>query len=147
MVGITSKTVFEPVINAAGELIGAREIVNGQVTTRIHRAWVSVEGMRLVHYSDDKVYLLHYRHELVGEQAAQAMRGLRFYQAADSNQMLVACAFWPAAMDPYLLCFGDGGAVMVRAHNTTHDRGVEQLLVEGAHRDYFTVTRIPNPWD
>ncbi len=145
VLGVGSKVYFDPVINAAGELVGAREIVNGNVTTRIHRAWVSAEGMRLVHYNDDKVYLVLHGGDLSPERASHAWRGVRFYEVDDTGEVLLACAFWPEILDPYLLCFLDGSAVFVRAQNVSDDHGIEQYMVEGVGNDFFTVTRIPHP--
>lgn len=145
VLGVGSKVYFDPVINAAGELVGAREIVNGNVTTRIHKAWVNAEGMRLVHYNDDKVYLVLHGGDLRPGRASHAWRGVRFYEVDDTGDVLLACAFWPEILDPYLLCFLDGSAVIVRAQNISEDRGIEQYLVEGVGNDFFTVTRIPHP--
>ena len=141
-VGVSQPAVFEVVVSAAGELVGAREIVRGTVTTKVHDAWVTLEGMRVVHYDDDKVYAAFYQHDRNERRTEDIFNGIRFYRADDTRQVLFACAFWPQTMDPYLLCLPDGSAFLVRGDDITEDLGTERLVVEG-QAGWFFATRIP----
>lgn len=116
LVGIRQKTHAEAAVNYTGELVGATITApadsRGDVT-----AWVTNQGMKLLAHPMDpaRVYTFLYEADIATGDATQTFRGIPMYMATDTEQVLLACAYFADSLAPDYLCTMDGGAFQVLA--------------------------------
>lgn len=138
IMGASTKTHFQAVMNAQGELVGAKEITSQGVSSLTYPATITPGGLRLVTI-DDLAYTVFYVYE-EGEFHAM-FRGTDFFKAVDNGELFIGCAYHSSNMDIAWVCSSEGHGFPVRAQDITNDNSTNRYIVVDSNNEPFEIVK------